>query len=117
MSISKQYLNIKYNTIYFPFNEDLTESTSQTISSSGNYGGNKRIEIGGGKTTEENSAIQAQFGLYCKSRGLIGFDTNNFDSSLSSDSSFSAILRLYHLPSTNYVPSTITVELYPITAS
>lgn len=117
MAVDKKYLNVKYNTLYFPYNENLDESTSQTNSSSGNYGGNKRFEIGGGKTTTDNMAIQGQYGLYCKARGLVGFDTNDFDSSLSADESFVATIKLYHLPSINYVPSTMTIEFYPITAS
>lgn len=115
--IQKKYLNLDYTTIYYPFKEDGTSSPDQSISSSYNFGGNKKIEVGGGKTTLEDTAVQGFYGPYCIARGLLGFDTDDWDSSLSSQSSLQATLRLYHLPSTNWVPSTLTIEVYPLTAS
>lgn len=118
MSLLKQYLNLKYNTIYFPFNQNGSESSTQSISSNHNFGGNKKIEIGGGKTSEEDYVVMGYYGNYCIARGLLGFDTINWDHSISSyQNTLTANLRLYHNPSTNYVPSSLTIEIYPITAS
>jgi len=75
--IQKKYLNLDYTTIYYPFKKDGTVSLDQSMSSSYNFGGNKKIEVGGGKTTLEDTEVQGFYGPYCIARGLLGFDTDD----------------------------------------
>jgi len=75
--IQKKYLNLDYTTIYYPFKKDGTASPDQSMSSSYNFGGNKKIEVGGGKTTLEDTEVQGFYGPYCIARGLLGFDTDD----------------------------------------
>jgi hypothetical protein len=115
--IVKKYFSLKYNTIYCPFKQDGTEDATRTINKQMNFGGEKRIDIGGGRTGDD-PFVQTTYGLYCKARGLIGFDTNDFTDSSITGKNLQANVRLYHMtpaPTTYTIPS-LTVELYPLTA-
>ena len=115
--IIKKYFNLKYNTIYCPFNQDGTINDNVTINRYQNYGGEKRIDIGGGYVGD-NIDDQSTYGIYCKARGLVGFDTNDLDASITgmNQSSYIRLYNLAFLP-TNYTPSPINLEIYPLTAS
>jgi len=112
--IIKKYFSIKYNTLYFPFKADGSEDTTRIVTKLQNYGGEKRIDVGGGVVEDD----QLTYGLYCMARGLVGFDTNDLDSSIAGKS-ITAYIRLYNLTPlpTTYTPSSLTIEVYPITAS
>jgi len=114
--ILKQYLNLKYNTIYLPFNQDGTENESVIVNKLQNYGGEKRVDIGGGYVGDDLSD-QATYGIYCKARGLFGFDTNDIDASITGLNQ-SSYLRLYNLGfvPTTYTPTSLSIEIFPITA-
>jgi len=112
--IIKKYFSLKYNTIYFPFKANGSEDVTRTFNKSHNFGGEKRVDVGGGCVQDE----QLKYGLYCKARGLIGFDTNDINTSISAKN-MTAYIRLYNLAQlpTAYTPSTLTIEVYPLTSN
>jgi hypothetical protein len=112
--IIKKYFNLKYNTIYFPFKQSGDEDVTRTFNKSHNFGGEKRVDVGGGYVQDE----QLKYGLYCKARSLVGFDTNDIDTSITAKNMV-AYIRLYNLAQlpTTYTPSTLTIEVYPLTAN
>jgi len=113
----KKYFNLKYNTIYYPFKQSGAEDTTRTVKKQHNFGGEKRIDIGGGRTGDD-PFVQTMYGLYCKARGLVGFDTNDFTDSSITGKNLQATIRMYNLtpmPTTYTIPS-MTIEVYPLTA-
>jgi len=115
MPINKIYLNQKYNTILYPFSENGNYNSTFGIKKNNNFGNEKNVIIGGGKVESDDINDTLYFGQFCKSRALLGFDTNDLDKSISAHSPIS-VLRLYHLHNwTQYIPSTMELEILPLT--
>jgi len=116
--IIKKYFSLKYDTLYYPFKQNGSEDATRTVNKFHNFGGEKRIDIGGGSVGKD-AFNQTTYGLYCKARGLVGFDTNDLTDSSITGKNLQATIRLYNLAGipTGHVPSRLSIDVYPITAS